>query len=452
MARRLEGSKEKQPEPHSEDSERAVLGAIIQFPDRISFAAPLLAVSDFYIAKHQSVYRAMVALATKEIPIDVRTVQAHLELHGEFDAVGGIAFLEGLDLSLPDVSRLAHYIEVMKERSLRRRLIKLGSDMVAESYAGGNEAKNIVERSERGLANLALGVQARGFVKYGVLVDEVLVIADDETKNKPLENVNTGFEDFDRFTRGLTGGQFIIIAGRPGMGKTSLAMNFAQNIAFRLRGCVGFASMEMSGTELTQRVLASEAGVPFQSIRVAELSSHQWERILEAARRTSPYDLWIDETPNMTMLELCSKARRMKSEHHMHLLIIDYLQLMRSGGRHENREKEIAEISRLGKQLAKELDIPIIALSQLSRQPERRGSDHRPQLSDLRESGSLEQDADIVCFVYRDEVYNPDDPEVKGKAELIFAKQRGGPTGTIDLVFNGETTTFKGLDSFHVLP
>jgi replicative DNA helicase len=247
-------------------------------------------------------------------------------------------------------------------------------------------------------------------------------------------------------THGLNRGNLIIIAGRPGMGKTSLALNISQHVAIRERRGVAIFSLEMSQQELALRILCSESNVPFSSLRRGHLSQAQWGRIIQAARGCSDAPLYIDDSPNPTLLEVASKGRRLKAEKGIELLILDYLQLMQAGGRYENRNLEIAAISRGMKQLAKELEIPVIALSQLSRQPERRGSDHRPQLSDLRESGSIEQDADLVAFVYRDELYNPDDEDVKNLAELIVAKHRNGETGTVELVFLGETTSFRNLD------
>jgi replicative DNA helicase len=241
----------------------------------------------------------------------------------------------------------------------------------------------------------------------------------------------------------LNRGNLIIIAGRPGMGKTSLALNIAQFVAIHQNKPVGVFSLEMSEQELALRILCSEADVSFSRLRAGHLSQKQWQQIVQTVRRLSPAPLFIDDSPNPSLLEVASKTRRLKAELGLELIILDYLQLMQAGGKYENRNLEIAAISRSLKQLAKELEIPVIALSQLSRQPERRSGDHRPQLADLRESGSIEQDADLVAFVYRDEIYNPDDPSNRGLAELIVSKHRNGETGTVELVFLGETTTFK---------
>ncbi|HKV06590.1 MAG TPA: replicative DNA helicase, partial [Thermoanaerobaculia bacterium] len=276
----------------------------------------------------------------------------------------------------------------------------------------------------------------------------------EELEERPgtmLTGVPTGFIDFDRISQGLNRGNLIIIAGRPGMGKTSIALNMAQHASIRERKSVGVFSLEMSQQELALRVLCSEADISFGRLRSNRVSQKEWTRIIQTVRGIGDAPLFIDDSPNPTLLEIASKSRRLKAERGLAVVIVDYLQLMQAGGKYENRNLEIAAISRGLKQLAKELEIPVIALSQLSRQPERRGSDHRPQLADLRESGSIEQDADMVAFVYRDEVYNPTD-ENKGLAELIIAKHRNGETGTVDLVFLGETTSFRNLDRHGIEP
>ncbi|MCG8460980.1 MAG: replicative DNA helicase, partial [Holophagales bacterium] len=275
-------------------------------------------------------------------------------------------------------------------------------------------------------------------------------IASLEERADGMIGLPTGFYDWDRITQGLVAGNLIIVAGRPGMGKTSFAINVAQHVAIRERKAVGIFSLEMGDQELAMRILASEANLPFGLLRAGQLSQNQWGGLYERVRTIEKAPLYIDDSPNPSLAEIASKSRRLKAEHDLALLIVDYLQLMQAGGRFESRQLEIAYISRGLKQLAKELEIPVVALSQLSRQTERRAGDHRPQLADLRESGSIEQDADMVCFVYRDEMYNKDDPEVKGLAELIVSKHRNGQTGTVNLVFQGETTSFRNFSRAEV--
>lgn len=430
--------------PHSQEAERAVLASVLLDPACLHTVAGRLQVEDLYSERHRILYQALLDLQEERVDIDLRTLQASLEQKAQLDAIGGIAYLAELDLDLPDVGRVDTYVELVKERSVRRRLIQSCSEITRDSLDGGVPAAEALANAERSI--LALGEEAirTGFIPIGKVFQETLEDLE-ERPGSTLVGVPTGFIDLDRITHGLNKGNLIIIAGRPGMGKTSLALNIAQHVAFREERTVGVFSLEMSAQELTLRVLCSEAEVDFGRLRSGHLSQKQWSRVIQAARKNSKGPLFIDDSASLTPLELSSKARRLKAEHALSLLIVDYLQLMGGGGRYENRNLEIAAITRGLKQLAKELEIPVIALSQLSRQPERRGKDHRPQLSDLRESGSIEQDADMVSFVYRDEVYNQDDPDNKGMAELIIAKHRNGETGTVPLVFLGGITSFRNL-------
>jgi len=428
--------------PHSEESERAVLAGVMLEPQYLAQVAGRLVEDDFYFERHQRIYRAMVDLQQEGMPVDLRTLQARLEQQGQIDRVGGLAYLAGLDVDLPDLARIDAYVEIVKERSLRRRLIQACTEVTRSCLDGGLEAQEALGRAEQAILGLGEEAITRGFAPLGRVLDRTMEDIE-EHSGATLIGVPTGFTDFDRMTHGLNKGNLIIIAGRPGMGKTSWALNVAQYVAIHLNKPVGVFSLEMSEQELALRILCSEADVSFSRLRAGHLSQRQWQTIVQTVRRLGPAPLYIDDSPNPTLLEVASKTRRLKAEIGLELIILDYLQLMQAGGRYENRNLEIAAISRGLKQLAKELEIPVIALSQLSRQPERRSGDHRPQLADLRESGSIEQDADLVAFVYRDEMYNPDDPSKKGLAELIVAKHRNGETGPIELVFLGETTTFK---------
>jgi len=428
--------------PQSEESERAVLAGILLEPEVLPTVSARLVETDFYFERHQRIYRAMLDLQATTTTVDLRTLQARLEQQGHLDAVGGLAYLAGLDVDLPDLGRIDSYVEIVKERSLRRRLIQACTDVTRSALDGGLEAAEALGRAEQAILSLGDEAVVRGFVALGRVLDKTMEDIE-ERPGSTLIGVPTGFTDLDRMTHGLNRGNLIIIAGRPGMGKTSLALNIAQYIAIHQNKPVGVFSLEMSEQELALRILCSEADVSFSRLRAGHLSQKQWQTIVQTVRRLSPAPLYIDDSPNPSLLEIASKTRRLRAEIGLELIILDYLQLMQAGGRYENRNLEIAAISRGLKQLAKELDMPVIALSQLSRQPERRSGDHRPQLADLRESGSIEQDADLVAFVYRDEMYNPDDPSNRGLAELILAKHRNGETGTVELVFLGETTTFK---------
>jgi replicative DNA helicase len=430
--------------PHSEESERAVLGGILLDPAVLPTISGRLRADDFYLERHRVLYDVMLELQEAHVAIDLRTVQAKLEQQGRFDEVGGLAYLAGLDLDLPDIGRIDSYVEIVKERSVRRRLIQTSSEIIRDCLDGGVDAKEALGRAEQAVLGLGEEAVQRGFVALATVLHQTL----EELEERPgslLTGVPTGFIDLDRISHGLNRGNLIIIAGRPGMGKTSFALNIAQHVAIRERRAVGIFSLEMGQQELALRILCSEADISFSRLRAGRVSQKEWTRIIQTVRANSESPLFIDDSANPTLLEVASKARRLKAEKGLALLILDYLQLMQAGGRYENRNLEIAAISRGLKQLAKELDLPVIALSQLSRQPERRGSDHRPQLADLRESGSIEQDADLVAFIYRDEMYNPTE-ENKGLAELIIAKHRNGETGTVELVFLGDTTSFRNLD------
>jgi replicative DNA helicase len=430
--------------PHSDESERAVLGGILLDTSILATVSGRLRPEDFYLDRHQLLFQAMLDLQEEQVEIDLRTLQAKLEQRAQLDGIGGVAYLASLDLDLPDIGRIDAYVEIIKERSVRRRLIQASGRIIRDCLDGGLEAQAALGRAEQTILGLGEEAVQRGFVTLSHVLHETL----EELEERPgsmLTGVPTGFTDFDRISHGLNRGNLIVVAGRPGMGKTSFALNVAQHVAVRERRTVGVFSLEMSQQELALRVLCSLADISFSRLRAGHVSRKEWTKIITTVRGIQDAPLYIDDSPNPSLLEVASKARRLKAEHGLALLVLDYLQLMQAGGRYENRNLEIAAISRGLKQLAKELELPVIALSQLSRQPERRGSDHRPQLADLRESGSIEQDADMVAFIYRDEVYNPTD-ENKGLAELIIAKHRNGETGTVELVFLGDTTSFRNLD------
>ena len=439
----IESLQQPQSLPHSEESERAVLGGVLLDPGRFPTLSARLGPDDFFAERNRILFQAMLDVQAGEAEIDLRTLQAHLEQQKNLDKVGGVAYLASLDVELPDLGRLENYVEIVKERSVRRRLINACGEITRNCLDGGLVAQEALGRAEQAILGLGEEAVQRGFVRLSHIFHET--IADlEERPASGFIGLPTGYTDLDAMTRGLNPANLLIIAGRPGMGKTSLALNIAQHVAIREDAAVGIFSLEMSQQELALRVISTEADVPFGKLRAGHLSQAQWNRVVKNVRSISNAPLFIDDSANPSLLEIASKARRLKAEHGLKLLIVDYLQLMQAGGRYENRNLEISAITRGLKQLAKELDIPVMALSQLSRQPERRGSDHRPQLADLRESGSIEQDADLVAFIYRDEVYDSE-TEDQGIAELIIAKHRNGATGTIRLVFLGETTKFCNL-------
>ncbi len=438
--------------PHSEESERAVLAAVLLDPERhLAPTAGRLEAEDFYFEKHQRLFQGMIELQEGGSSIDLRTMQALLEQRGELELVGGISYLATLDLDLPDLSRIESYVEIVKERSLRRRLIEASIETYQNCLDGGLVAEQALDQISQSVLELSKEQNAGGFVPIQDLLRDAVVELE-ERPDEPFPALTTGFTGLDGLIHGMGAGHLIVLAGRPGMGKTSFALNIAQHVAIRLHKGVGIFSLEMSRKELALRVLCSEADVPSSDLREGRISGPDWSRMLDTVRRIGDAPLWIDDGGNPSLLEITSKARQLRQEGRLDLLIIDYLQLMNAGGRYENRNLEISAISRGLKQLGKDLEIPIMALSQLSRQTERRGSDHRPQLADLRESGAIEQDADMVAFVYRDEVYHPDEPDNKGLAELILSKNRHGATGVVELAFLGETTSFRNLERYAEAP
>ncbi len=432
--------------PFSEEAERAVLASILLSPNVLPLVSGRLMAEDFYLEKHQTVFSTMLELMNEEVGIDLRTLQAKLEQKASFDSVGGLAYLAGLDIDLPDLSRVETYAELVKERSVRRRLIQACSEITRDCLDGGLSASEALSRAEKSVLELGEEAIQSGFSALRQIYEGTIVSLEERAEQTGMIGLATGFYDWDRMTQGLVAGNLIIVAGRPGMGKTSFAVNVAQHVAIREGHAVGIFSLEMGEQELAQRILASESDLPFGNLRAGRLSERQWSTLYDTVRRTNEAPIHIDDSPNPTLLEIAAKARRLKVEKGLSLLMVDYLQLMQAGGRYESRNLEIAAISRGLKQLAKELEIPVMALSQLSRGPERRTGDHRPQLADLRESGSIEQDADMVCFIYRDEIYNKEDPDNKGLAELIVAKHRNGETGTVEMIFFGENTTFRNID------
>jgi replicative DNA helicase len=425
--------------PQSEESERAALAAVLLDPRLLPTVSGRLKPDDFYSERHRAIYGAMLELQEESTAIDLRTLQARLEQKGALEAVGGFAYLAGLDVDLPDLGRFETYVEIVKERSVRRRLIDVCRDVTRDCLDGGLDAPSALAKAEH--AVMALGEEAvkRGFVPLSKILEETLEMLE-ERPGRGLTGVPSGFVDFDAKTHGLGRGALVIVAGRPGMGKTTFALNVAEHVAIKLKKTVGVFSLEMGQQELALRILSSQSEVKFSKLRSGHYSQAEAVRMLDTMKVIGRSPLFIDDAASPSVLEIGSKARRLKAERQLELLVIDYLQLMNAGGRFENRNLEISAITRAFKQLAKELDIPIILLSQLSRMPERRGTDHRPQLADLRESGAIEQDADVVMFVYREVVYD-EEADPRG-AELIIAKNRNGETGTVELVFFGETTRF----------
>ncbi len=438
--------------PHSEESERAVLAAIPLAPSKLADVRARLDPEDFYLDRHALIYRAMLAVADAGEEVDLRTLQARLEQQGVFDKIGGLAMLAGLDMDLPDLGRVDTYVELIKERSVRRDLIKFCTVTAGELLDGGGlTASEAVPRMERKALELGGELTRRSPAPLEELFEETVAHLEERCGGQLL-GVSSGFPDWDRLSEGLVPGNLIIVAGRPSMGKTTLALDVARHVALHQVLPVAVFSLEMSRKEISQRLLAAESGLPYADIRAGRLSEREWVRLYDTIRRNYKAPLHVDDSAAPALFEIAAKARQIKAERGLALVVVDYLQLLSlssyerpRGGRPENRQQEVTALSRALKVLARDLEVPVLVVSQLSRKPDDRVKNHRPLLSDLRESGAIEQDADQVVFVYRDEMYRKDDPEVKGLAELIVEKNRNGPTGTVNLTFVGERATFHSL-------
>jgi replicative DNA helicase len=437
--------------PHSVEAEKAVLGAILLDNQLFDQAAEILALDDFYADANRTIYNRMGILSADTRAIDSVTLREELMKENQMESVGGAAYIASLLDGVPRISNLEHYARIVKEKSLLRKLIHSTNEILISSFSADEDPMVLLERAERAIFQISEERIKSGFVQLPDLLSKTYKHIETLYQKKELiTGLATGFVKLDQMTSGLQDSDLIILAARPGMGKTSLALNVAQYAATRQKKTIGLFSLEMASEQLVMRLLCSEARVDSHKARAGFLSKDDWKDLAKALGKLAEARIFIDDTPGITVVEMRSKARRLKAEHGLDLLIVDYLQLMSgsSGGRraYENRQQEISSISRSLKGLAKELGIPVLALSQLSRAPEQRRGDHKPQLSDLRESGSIEQDADVVLFVYREDLYKKDEDQADtGVAEIIVGKQRNGPTGIIDLAFISQWTKFENL-------
>ncbi len=431
--------------PNNLEAERTVLGAILVDNAAFNSAAEILSREDFYRDAHRRIYEAMAALAERSQPIDLVTLKDELGRQSALEAVGGAAFLAGLVDGVPRITSVEHWSRLIKEKAVLRNLIHAGNRIVQSCYEGEDEAAALLDRAEKAIFDIAERRIRQGFVDMGEIIKESFRTIDQLSQSKDVvTGLPTGFVDIDEMTSGLQKGELVIVAGRPAMGKTSFCLNVAQHAAQRAGETVGLFSLEMSRAQLALRLLCADARIDAHRLRTGKLTEKDWARLAKAYTDLAQARIFIDDSATVTPLEMRAKCRRLKAEHGLGLVIVDYLQLVTSGGRVENRQQELSAISRSMKGLAKELDVPVIALSQLSRAPEAR-PDRRPQLSDLRESAAIEQDADIVMFIFREEEYKPTD-ENRGIAEIIIGKQRNGPTGNRRLAFIKEFTRFENLE------
>jgi len=432
--------------PQNMEAEQSVLGGILLNNPSLNSVLEILEVGDFYSEAHRKIFASIVDLSDKNEPCDLITLSNILRDRKHLDQAGGTAYLASLVDNVPSAANIAHYSKIVKEKSILRRLIATATDILNKTYHSGVNVDTVLDEAEHAIFEISENkIRPTFFPFKEIIKDSVRTIEKLYARKELVTGVPTGFEKIDDMTSGLQKSDLVIIAGRPSMGKTAFALNIAQYAALEASIPVAVFSLEMSKEQLALRMLSSESRVDSQRIRRGFLGETDWPKIISAASRLSEAPIYIDDTPAITVLEMKAKARRLKAEVDLGLVILDYLQLMRSGGYRESREQEISEISRSLKALAKELRVPVVALSQLNRKVEDRNI-KKPQMADLRDSGAIEQDADVIAFIYRDEVYDKseDNPE-KGIAEIIIGKQRNGPTGMVKLAFQEKYTRFENL-------
>jgi replicative DNA helicase len=431
--------------PHSIEAEQAVLGGLLLSNEAWDTVADRVAEDDFYRRDHRLIFRAIADLAESDRPRDVVTLSQWLEQRGELEQAGGMVYLGTLAKDTPSAANVKAYADIVRERSVLRQLIQVGEQIAGSAYEPGEHSvKTLLDEAESRVFKIAeQGTTGQPSIKnIKTLLTQAVDRIDELFNNdNPITGVPTGFEKFDDLTSGLQRSDLVIIAGRPSMGKTSFVMNIAENAAIQQHLPVAVFSMEMSGEQLAMRMISSLGRINQQDLRTGRLNDSDWPRITSAIAMLSEAPIFVDDTPALSPTDLRARARRIKREHGLGLVIVDYLQLMNMPANKENRATEISEVSRALKGLAKELDVPVVALSQLNRSLEQR-PDKRPVMSDLRESGAIEQDADVIVFIYRDEVYNEDSND-KGTAEVLIRKQRNGPTGMCRLTFLGQYTKFE---------
>jgi replicative DNA helicase len=433
--------------PQNIEAEMAVLGSMLIEEDAISLVIEILNADDFYKDSHRKVFSAIINLYDQRKAVDLITLVEKLKADNALEEVGGASYLAGLTNVVPTAANIIHYAKIVKEKNVLRQLINNATQIVADAYQTEEEVDSVLDRAEKMIFKIAdARVGKAGFTPIKDVIKDSIEAIDNLYQNKAhVTGVATGFTDFDIKTAGLQPSDLIIVAGRPSMGKSAFAINIVEHASIIDKVPVAFFSLEMSKEQLVQRLLCSHAHVDAQKVRTGYLSAQDWPLLTSAAGKLSEASIFIDDTPGISVLELRAKARRLKSHQDIRLIVLDYLQLMRGPDNSESRQQEISEISRSLKALARELNVPIIAISQLSRAVESR-TDHRPQLSDLRESGAIEQDADVVVLLIREEYYNPTEQN-KGQAEAIIAKQRNGPVGTVTLSFIKEYTRFESFAS-----
>lgn len=439
--------------PQNIEAEHAVLGTILLQDKALLKIVEILKPDDFYRDAHKTIFAAMLSLFEKREPHDLITVTGLLADQNKLEDVGGASYLASLTDIIPFSGTLVHHANIIRKKSILRRLIQTTSEVTARCFDAQDDIESLIDEAEKTIFEIAHTNKGQGFLPMASIVPKAFDrITNLFEKQEHITGVATGYEELDRITAGLQPAELIILAARPSMGKTALAMNIVQHAALISKATVAVFSLEMSMESLALRMLCSVGRIDSQRIRTGKLQDNDWPKLTRATGMLSDASIHIDDTAGLSALEMRAKARRLKSEHNLGLIVVDYLQLMQGKSNYENRTQEISDISRSLKAMAKELNVPVLALSQLNRSLENR-TDKRPQLADLRESGAIEQDADVIMFIYRDEVYNrAEDNPNRGLAEIIIAKQRNGPTGMVKMTFLGEYTTFENYTTRPVAP
>jgi replicative DNA helicase len=431
--------------PQALEAEESVLGSILLDNQAINVCLERLRAEDFYKAAHQTIFEAMSILSDKREPIDLITLGQQLRSMGQLDAIGGVQSLSYLASAVPNAANVAYYARMIKEMSIRRRLIHESSDIINSAFELDGDIEEFLDTTEQRILGVSDFRVNSSFHRVSEVVqDSIRIVEKLYDQKEAVTGIPSGLVKLDRMTAGFQPSDLVIVAARPSMGKTALVLGWSQFVGIYHRKPVAFFSLEMSKEQLVLRMLCSESRINNSNVRTGTLTERDFARIVDGASRISEAEIFIDDTPAITITELRAKARRLHRDHQLGLIVVDYLQLLRSPAYSHSREQEISDISRSLKALAKELNVPVVALSQLNRSVESR-TDKRPMMSDLRESGAIEQDADLIMFIYRDEVYNKETPD-KGVAEIIIAKQRTGPTGALRVAFSGEHTRFDNLE------
>ncbi|KPV57922.1 MULTISPECIES: replicative DNA helicase [Paenibacillus] len=434
--------------PQNLEAEQAVLGAILLDGDALVTAMERVTSDDFYRGSHQRIFEAMIEIAEANEPVDLITLTARLQDKKQLEEVGGISYLSELANAVPTAANVDYYAQIVEEKSMLRRLIRAATQIVTNGYSGEDEVGTLLSDAEQRIMEISQARSGSGFIAIKDVLMEVFDKVEFLFNQKgSTTGVRSGFADLDKMTSGFQRSDLIIVAARPSVGKTAFALNIAQNVGVREKETVAIFSLEMGAAQLVQRMICAEANVDAGRMRTGFLEPDDWEKLTMAIGSLSEANIYIDDSPSVTVADIRAKCRRLKKEKGLGMILIDYLQLIHGRGKGDNRQQEVSEISRTLKQIARELDVPVIALSQLSRGVEQR-QDKRPMMSDLRESGSIEQDADIVAFLYRDDYYDKES-EKKNIIEIIIAKQRNGPVGTVELAFLKNYNKFVNLDRSH---